>query len=46
MYIKIRSNFIYYLLNLQKLFEMRSSMFSAQLRRCDPVLQIDGQVQM
>jgi hypothetical protein len=31
MYIKIHYKFLYYLLNLQKLFEMRSFMFNAQL---------------
>jgi hypothetical protein len=30
MYIKIRYKYLYYLLNLQKLFEMRSSMFNTQ----------------
>jgi hypothetical protein len=31
MYNKIPYKFLYYLLNLQKLFEMSSSMFNAQL---------------
>jgi hypothetical protein len=40
---KIRKKFLYYsyLLNLQKIFEMKSAMFHTQ--RCDTVLQIDWQ---
>jgi hypothetical protein len=44
MYTKIRRKFLYYLLNLQKLFDMISSMFSAQLTMLWYVVQIDWQV--
>jgi len=41
---KIRCKFLYYLLSVQKLFEMKSFIFSDQHTAIDPVLQIDWHV--